>query len=257
MLHYIHRIWLISLLFMVNTALFSQIRLDSLSLPYETAIEPLQQKGNAQSSGDKAAKISLMPQGQLTQNLQQSLDTLKIKSFVESLYLLPNTKQGSQLALYKALMNITSLKGLEFYSRSEKQTKELIYDVYFVDSFENKNRIDNPTPQTLLPHWSGVMMQDDETFGSKYYLVNIYTSANEILMTTQNLEKLTQGAITTAKPKEMITAFYLIQTTEGLLLYQIVATTQGIPGFVQKKAHASLFNRQEAYKNWIAKIYPK
>ncbi|NIZ47170.1 hypothetical protein PVA44_02135 [Entomospira nematocerorum] len=256
MSHYIHKFLLIVFLFSLTTSLFGQVSITSLTIS-EDSLNSLRTEGFVQSSGDKASKISLMPAGQLTQNLQQSLDTLKVKSFVESLYLLPNAKQGSQLGLYKALLNITLLKGLEFYSRSEKQTKELIYDVYFVDSFENKNRIDNPNPQTLVPHWSGIMMQDDETFGPKYYLVNIYTSANEILMTTQNLEKLTQGAITTAKPKEMLTAFHLIQTTEGLLLYQIVATTQGIPGFVQKKAHTSLFNRQEAYKNWIAKIYPK
>ncbi|NIZ19802.1 DUF6675 family protein [Entomospira culicis] len=209
------------------------------------------------NTGKSLSDIILMPKNTALQaNLQSEINKVKMKSVAESLYLLPNKKGANQLSLYHNLLNIASLKGLQFYSRGDKKMKELIYETYLVDSFASKNKIDAPRPSAIPARWQGVMMQDDETFGAKYYDVIVYANENEILMTTQNIEKLTQGIVTTAKPKEMLIVVYLMQTDAGLLIYQLVVTAQGIPGFVQAKAYESLFNRQEAYKNWIERIYP-
>jgi hypothetical protein len=241
-------------LLLAGLSAFAQVPLSSLGLD-ATVLATLEAEGKVTATGTSISDIKLMPNALLSAQLQGDLAQKGVKSTVESLYLLPNAKGLSTLALYQRLLNIASLDGLEFYSRSEKKLKTLIYNAHFVESMSNKTPIDSPRPSALVPLWQGIMMQNDETFGAKHYSVALHANNNELLMLTRNIDKLTQGIITTANQGEMLMALYLIQTPQGLLIYQLIANTQGVPGFVRNKAYESLFNRQEAFKTWIAALY--
>lgn len=257
-MHYIQKRYLFLCLSigLIAHNIFSIVPLTSLDLS-EEIINSLITEGKVTSTGNNLDAISLLPSALLNNDLLEQLTTIKAKSIIESLFLLPDLTGARQLKLYQALMDVYSLEGLEFYSRSEKKLKTLIFEAYLVDSFTSKQPVEPPKPNTIESFWRGTLVQDDETFGPKHYDIIIRANNDEILMTTQNLEKLTQGIITTAKPHEMLVAIYLIQTNQGLLIYQLMANAQGIPKMVQKKAYTSLFNRHEAYKNWIASIYPR
>jgi hypothetical protein len=233
----------------------AQLALSSLGFSDEQ-LAKLQQEGKVSNTGKSASALSLVPNAALKTHITQGVNTIKAKSVAESLHLIGNRKTVDQLRLYNQLSNLTALKGLQFYSRGDKKIKELISDAYFVDSFATKQRIDRPLATSLPYTWQGVMLQDDESFGAKYYDIFMYANASEIMMITQNLEKLSQGLITTAHVKEMFVVFYVIQTDAGLLIYQLMGMAQGIPGFVEKTAHESIFNRHEAFKNWIVANAP-
>lgn len=248
----------ISILFILAlTPVFAQTAISTLGFS-DALIEQLINDGSTTSTGRRPNEITLMPTtAALSEALQARINAINPRSVIETLHLVPNLRGASALALYRAMLNISSLEGLEFFSRSENAVIQLIYEAFFVDSFESRERITLPQAASVAPRFEATLMLNDETFGHTYYQVTIDTAANEMMLITQNLERLRQSVATLAQPNEMIMTIYLIQTNQGLLVYQLIATAANIPGIVRNRAHTSLLNRQAAYQTWVEAIYPR
>lgn len=211
-----------------------------------------------QNTAKNTQGIALLPQGALKDNLLTMMNARSSKDVVESLTLLPTPRQASSLVLLNGLLNTPAMSGMKFYSRSEKATITLIYEAFVITSNSDRARIDPPVFRTLPETTEMFIWQDDETFGEKVYQVKTFTHApsGEIIMFSTNVDKLTQGPITMAHPGEMRSFGWFIPTNEGILLYQVVVNTQGIPGFVRKNAHESMFNRLIAFTTWFKATFP-
>ncbi len=220
------------------------------SVDQQTALrtgEPLQ------STVKTVSEMALLPQGMLQQTLLTTVNTRGSKDVIESLTLIPTPRLISPLVLLNGLLDAPAMSGMKFYSRSEKATITLIYEAFVIAGASDRQRIDPPQLRTLPETFEMFIWQDDETFGEKVYKITVAThpASGEILLFNINVDKLTQGPITMAQPGDMRSLGWFIPTNEGLLVYQVVVNTQGVPGFVRKKAHESMFNRLNAYITWL------
>ncbi|MGL4524914.1 MAG: DUF6675 family protein [Spirochaetia bacterium] len=212
----------------------------------------LLQDGSIKENPEKPTALSLLPSTTLAQSILPELITANTKTNAFSLYYIPSSHKPLPANFLNIAMDVSSLSGLLYFSRSEKKEKVLIYSVSITENEKIKN--------TLIPKLgaisSFVITQNDETFGIAQYSVKIQSNkTGEILFQITNLDPLKQGLITVAKPGAFNFFLGLIPTNTGVLIYGLSSNLGAPPAFVKKKADESLFNRIDAFKNWIFKAY--
>jgi hypothetical protein len=202
---------------------------------------------------NQTGQLQYFPGAPALQPLKQKLLGMSTKSNVESVYYIEVEGKVDTLALYNNLLKVSSLKGLQFYSRSEKKVKTLINNCWVIDganSIQNLpdlqvNRISEPT--------DFFMYQDEETFGKNNYQVQTFVDIKTgwQVLAIANTTPLKKGIITMAQPDEMQLYLCVLPMKSGFLFYGLTATKEAPPSFVRKNAEESLQNRLAAFKEWV------
>lgn len=202
-------------------------------------------------------ELYFMPKSLLINSIRQSLISKAPTTLVEAAYYIPKIKANSISSLYNSLLDVKTLEGLEFYSRSEKKVKVLVYSAFTVDAVGSKTPMAVNKISNIPAEYSFIINQDDETFGNAYYnvLINNDRKTNEIAMRITNVSSLKQKGIKMAGVGDMQTCIISIPLKNGLLVYNLATNKKSPPSFVKDKMNQSLLNRLDAYKNWIVARY--
>jgi hypothetical protein len=203
--------------------------------------------------------LALMPQTAFADRLRESIGESRSKTFVEALYYIPTLTDASQLALVNSLLKISTLSGLQYYSRSEKITKTLIYSVSIIGEPGSKDFLPDLTVTQVPEQITFLFNQDDETFGAADYEALLQTDrrSGEISIAITNLDPLKQSVIKVADVRGMHTYLLAIPCDEGVLLYGLITNAKAAPSIIRNRMNESLLNRLDALKLWFVERYPR
>lgn len=223
----------------------------------QTELDTLVSEGSLRESVSAPQDLNYLPNVPLFLSFQDYLTGIPTKSNLDVIYYIPNVGQVPTLKLLNSLLQISTLSGLEFFSRSEKKVKTLIYDVFVIDKpSTSMEKHPDPVLQKVSPETNLFIQQDDETFGKAIYQVTVsYSPENSIGLRIVNLEPLKKGLITMAKEGEFNFFMGLFPVGNDLVIYGITTNKNTPPAFVKKQADASLYNRLDAFKSWIVQRY--
>ncbi len=216
----------------------------------EKQISLLKQEGVLRSSDFKVEELPYLPHLEPFLSIQKELITKKAKTNLEAVYYVRNLPLASILKLQNSFLKVSTLTGLEFYSRSEKTVKTLIYELYAIDEKTSEKipdlSISKPTTQISFP-----IFQDDETFGKVHYQMTMNYHPGPVLSVhIENIQPLKKGIFTMAQEGESELFMSIIPVGNDLIIYALSSIRQSPPSFVKKNANESLFHRMDAYKNW-------
>jgi hypothetical protein len=160
-------------------------------------------------------------------------------------------KSLTNLDAYFAKMHqVSTLTGLQYYSRSAKKIKTLIYSSYRVDDLDRKKKLADLAVSGADAKWT--MFQDDKSFGPNYYAAVLHKTTNSVHMSITNLTPMKVLFITVFEPGKFQSYFSVIRTDEGFLVYSAFFYKTGYSFGMDKDIKESLTNRLRAFSGWMS-----
>ena len=152
---------------------------------------------------------------------------------IESLYLYKKPENSSDIDINKAssiFKSISTLKGLEYYSASKKQTKLLYSDAYVTDKISDGKRLPDPINSDTTGKKVLVVL-DDTTLGKNVYEYDFKQTKNESCFFSSNCENLYYGIIKVINANQMKVALTITDLGDCMLAYVVIsADFFGFPG---------------------------
>ena len=224
----------------------------------DAQVKQLLQSGAIDRERFDTANLSMIPRYESLQKIlnadRQSVDP---NITVEALRLYrKRSSQGNWTAserteLYNGIVAISTLKGLEYFSKS-RNAMHLLYETSTViDGPASKNPRPDPVfsqpPATL----SVYVRQKDLTFGDNIYQFTYYAGESSFIVVQDNITGLTYGPVTVINKNKLRSVVAVFDCGPYLLVYAAsMAKASMIPGMKQR-AGESIFNRANALLLWF------
>ncbi|MDR2660037.1 MAG: hypothetical protein LBC27_08650 [Spirochaetaceae bacterium] len=177
---------------------------------------------------------------------------LKPSLLAESLYLYKKTSAFDKSVVLNALVSISALAGIKYYSASRK-TMRVFYEESSVIN-DPKQKIPQPDPvfnNEVPARFTLYARQKDLSFGDNVYRYDYIIDDNAIIFTQTNYTPLVYSIIP-AVPKEKLRVIAaVIDADDYFLIY--AASMAKVPSLpvINKKAGASFASRAEALIKWF------
>lgn len=185
-----------------------------------------------------------------SQQLIADIKKLNINIGVESVYFLKMDKNISLLDIYNTLLSISSMKGIDYYSRTRKKFRTLYTDSHVI---AEKTKAPLPDPKVIeLQKFKQIYIQQtDTTFGKNIYKTTYRTDGNVLWVEMTNETPMYYSFIRMVE-KENISIDLLIKKTDnGLIFYGSTnAKTFSFFGMERTKKE-SFYNRTKALYKWF------
>ena len=196
----------------------------------------------------------LIPGNSLSSEIRADLRSINANVGVEALFLFPlNGIRKEREVFFTKLLNISGLKGLEYYSASRKRVWPLFEQSYSIDNPDSGKEVPDPVIDSIPNKGVAYIFQKDTTFGSNISRLDYLASDNVIRMTIINMTPYKYGIIRIIRPANMHlhVAIYLLD--DYLLYYGTFGARSGSYFLFEKKIHKSFLNRLKALFGWYSK----
>jgi hypothetical protein len=163
---------------------------------------------------------------------------------------LPADPVAREKVLAKAMTSVSTMKGLQVYSISQKKMETFLFDAYRVGTTEKKSRLPDPDVSTAPKSLRFTMFQNEEQTGESFAELT-YEHGVWYQVTQTNLTGLNYGIIPLVSPRGLLTAVFLVPYDDQIVVYGITAAkTLSLFGLERSKI-ASLYTRMEALVTWL------
>lgn len=217
--------------------------------PADGKIRELKEIKNLVTDADGGADLKLIPESGLKATIIKGINEARPAVCIEGLFFVEEKEMNySMTELYNQLIQYSSLKGIEYFSRSAGKNKLLVEDAYLVDG--EKERVKDPVFADVNSNREFSAYFEDTTFGDNYYNLSLLGSGDSAALSMTNESKIKYLIVTLAKPGDMTTLMQVIPQEDGFLIYGVTYTKESIPWGMEGKVTASLFNRIKAMKEW-------
>lgn len=130
----------------------------------------------------------------------------------------------SKIKLYNILMAFSKLKGMKYYSMTDRKIEQLIINSYRIESFKNTKEISDPNSNKILPKIKNYFLLQDDRFGRLIYKSELYNEGNNFIMINSCEQPLKSiVVINNANEYKIISYMIYNNTRHGFFLYSIVA----------------------------------
>ena len=244
-------------IFLAGTEAFA-FPLESL-LP-ETQVKELVRSGSIDRERFDLASLGMIPRyGVLEKLLEENRRSVDPNITVESLrlYKKPSGTQAEnwtaaeRTALYNGIVAISTLKGLEYFSKSRNKMRLLYESSAVVDSPEGKNSRPDPVYRSPPAELSLYVRQKDLTFGDNVYKFSYYSNDSSFIVLQENLSALNYGLVSVVAKNKLKSVVAIFDCGPYLLIYTAsLAKASMLPGMKQR-AGESISNRANALLGWF------
>ncbi len=203
----------------------------------------------------EAGKAIFLPRASGAEAFFNAFSLIKPDLSFEMAYLLeaPALNDGdfSEDFLWKALRDLPSLVGIEYYSETKKKYRPLYLQANFLD---RKTYTASLIDSSFWRAEEALVLQEDSSFGVQNYTYIWAEGEDYVACTLINETKLSYGIISAIPPKGLRTTFYALPYKNKILLYIFteINTQARLPKFLEKRILSSLVNRAEVLKVWLA-----
>ena len=218
----------------------------------------LLQSGSIDRERFDEATLGMIPRdGVLQRLLEASRKDIDPNITVESLRLYrKRSSQGNWTAserteLYNGILAVSTLKGLEYYSKSRSAMRLLFETSSVIDNPTGKNPRPDPVYSAPQAEVSVYVRQKDLTFGDNVYQFTYYANESSFIVLQENVTGLSYGPVTVISKSKLRSVVAVFDCGPYLVVYAAsMAKASMLPGMKQR-AGESIFNRANALIGWF------
>jgi len=192
--------------------------------------------------------------------LQRTIETLRKgldpNLAVESLRLYKkpagdNWSAVERLTLYNGILSLSTLKGLEYYSKSRDRMRILYEASAVIDGPDTKKNLPDPVYRMPPIQLDLHARLKDSTFGDNIYKFTYYSYEFAFIVTQENLTTISYGIIPLVDKNKLRSVIAVFDAGPYLLVYAAsLAKASMIPGMKQR-AGESINNKAAAMLAWF------
>lgn len=203
--------------------------------------------------------IGLMPfNPSLKSYVEEEKVNLNPSLFVESLNLYKKPSSASlrwtkeeQLALLNKSASLSSLKGIEYFSKSKGKMRVLYEESFVIDDPENDSIINNPVYSILPDSLIVFARQKDSTFGENKYRYHYYCKPDIFIFTQENLTSMKFGFLTLIGANKLRSIIAVLDAEEYLVVYILSMANASPALWMERRIEQSFANRANAVMKWF------
>jgi hypothetical protein len=194
---------------------------------------------------------------------EESGAALKPFMLVESLYLCKkparfNTASWNtdeKTAVLNVLVSISTLTGIQYYSRSRGAMRTFYEKSYVIKSPREKTPESDPvfSAGELPSNFTLYSRQKDLSFGDNVYRYDYFVGDDAIIFTQTNYSAVSYGVIPLAAKEKLRVIAAVIDAGEYFLIYAASMAKEPPFSALKKKAGGSFASRAEALINWFTR----
>lgn len=161
------------------------------------------------------------------------------------------------LKIFNILNNVSSAKGMKYYSNRAGEVLEFILDSYMVKPDKLWEKIVDPQYEKILPKTESFFYQKDNRFGKLLYKKTVYNEKNNFYIITECLEPIYFFLPLNRKGEYKIISYFLYDKEKKGYFYYTLLVTRIRNDFILKKEYtnATLFSsRVRALSVHFAKL---
>ena len=218
-------------------------------------INTLIESGMIEWSPSSDRDFRLLPDISFKNKILSSIKNLNFNIATECLFFIPYKKENKEsrknalLDSFTVATNIEKLKGIKYYSVSQKGDRVLFEKASIVSG-----RVSYPVNRVPPTH-SIVAQIEDSTFGNNRYRIEYSSSSDYLVMKMSNAERLSIGLVPVAGRESLLFYIIIIPAEEGFLLYSNGVGKATSTNFLKKRVTQSIQNRVVALHNWFKESY--
>jgi hypothetical protein len=225
----------------------------------ETAAKLLSE-GEITLSGNDAGPALAPRYGPLSTLLAQTMETVRPNVITESLYLYAKPvswtgeawTEEERAAIYNETLALSTLAGLEYYSRRRGRMHVLYESSRIVDEADTKQPLSDPAYQSPPAQLSLYARQKDTTFGDNVYLFTYEANALAFIIKQENVSTITLAFVPVVGKRNLCSVIALLDAGPHLLLYAVsLARVVLLPG-IKDQMYVSIGNRTAAFLAWFS-----
>ncbi|HTX73850.1 MAG TPA: DUF6675 family protein [Rectinemataceae bacterium] len=224
----------------------------------DAALGDIAAQGSA-SAVDNDGLPSLLPRLPSAQAIRAALAAEKPKVLVEALFLYPRPAAAGDEArrleyatLFGLMRRISTLRGIEYYSHSDKKMDVLYVDASRVSGPDGRERLADeapPGPSSVPASEELYALLQDQRFGTNVYKYRFRALGDAILVETTNETRMSYGIIPVFSPGQLVMRLLVIPASDGIIFY--VESGANAPGFLRSRLGESFKNRAAALFGWF------
>ena len=164
-----------------------------------------------------------------------------------------NGKSTADIVNY--LTALSTIKGTQYYSQSQKEITTLFTDAYTVDHPRHANKIEdhqlgNPLPQGIDIYG----MLEDSRFKDNVYQFSYLFDENHITLKITNMNTLKYGFIKAIDTHCFLSVLDIVLTEDEIQVYNAGFCKPAVlPSFMEKRVNNAITNRIDALFGWFEK----
>jgi hypothetical protein len=215
---------------------------------------------------DSGAEPAITPRyTPLSTLLRQTVEMVRPNVITESLYLYSKPSFGGSVssgepwteeeraAIYNETLALSTLAGLEYYSRRRGRMRLMYESSRIVDGADTKQPLPDPAYQTPPAQLSLYARQKDTTFGDNVYQFTYEADESAFIITQENVSTITLAFVPVVGKKKLCSVVALLDAGPHLLLYAVsLARVVLLPG-LKDQMYTSIGNRAAALLEWFSK----
>jgi hypothetical protein len=213
---------------------------------------------------DDKSELGIVPGYEpLAQLLRQNVAAMKPNMVIESLFLYAKPPVANRErwtveergAIYNETLALSTLDGLEYFSRRRNRMHLLYESSRIVDKNDTKRVLPDPAYQTPPPVLELTVRQKDTTFGDNVYLFSYTATSDEaaFIITQQNISPITLTFVPVIGKHNLYSVVALLDAGPYLLIYSAsLAHVVMLPG-IRDQMNTSIGNRTAALLAWFSR----
>ena len=218
-------------------------------------INTLIESGMIEWSPSSVEDFRLIPDISFRNDILSRIRSLNFNIATECLFFIPYKKDNTErkknalLDSFTITTNIEKLKGIKYYSVSQKGDRVLFEKAAIVSG-----KVSYPVSR-VPPIHSIVAQIEDSVFGNNRYRINYSSTSDYLVMKMSNMERLSIGIAPVAGRESLLFYIIIIPIEEGFLLYSNGVGRATSTGFLKRRVTQSIHNRVVALHNWFKESY--
>ena len=249
-------------IFLFLEALISAFPLSlQVLLGNETAAK-LFEEGELTRNGSEAGPVMTPRYVPLSNLLRQKVEAVRPNVITESLYLYTKPSFGGRggeawtdeerAAIYNETLALSTLAGLEYYSRRRGRMYVLYESSRVVDEADTKRPLPDPVYQPPPAKLNLYAQQKDTTFGDNVYRFTYEADESAFIISQENVSTITLAFVPVVGKRNLCSVVALLDTGPHLLLYAVsLARVVLLPG-IKDQMYTSIGNRTAAFLAWFS-----
>jgi hypothetical protein len=175
---------------------------------------------------------------------------------VESLRLYKKPSSGGWTAserteLFNGILSLSTLKGIEYFSKSRNRMRILYETSSVIDGPETKKPLADPVYGNPPAELNVFVRLKDSTFGDNVYKFTYYSSESSFIVSQENITAVSYGPVPLVDKNKFRSVVAVFDCGPYLLVYAAsLARASMVPGMKQR-AGESISNKAAAVLSWF------
>ena len=201
-------------------------------------------------------QLSYAPELDLWKDIEPQLEDMEPSVGVEILFYYPVRQErlddtDFRRDVYNVLRSVSTMEGIKYYSASRERMRIFYHESYVIEGPENRERVPDPTVETIPKDSTIHIFQRDSSFGKNVYEATYRYADGTYVLSLVNLTRMYYKVFPVVAPQNVKINLAVMLTERGIVFYGNTAVDVITLLGLQERVQDSFYNRLVAIYDWF------